>query len=186
LEQSSNSRTISPGKTGEFGGSLNDIFRVSGHVSLKDEASEAAPEHIPENIRDAFAEGASCLAMRCHNAAGAMFRLCVDLATRQLVPDPDKLPAEIKPPNEKQRRDLGLRLRWLFENGFLPADVKDLSHCIKEDGNDGAHTGLLTQADAEDLVDFTRLLLERLYTDPKRIELAALRRETRRGKTPAQ
>ena len=55
-----------------------------------------------------------------------------------------------------------------------------LATCIREDGNDGAHAGTLTKADADDLVDFTIALLERLITEPKKLELAKERRETRR------
>jgi hypothetical protein len=104
-----------------------------------------------------------------------MFRLAVDLLTRPMLPEGDN------GPNAKVRRDLGLRLPWLFDNKLLPDDLRDLSHCIKEDGNDGAHQGTLTKADAEDLLDFTRELLERTVTEPMRIKLAKERRDKRRG-----
>ena len=72
-------------------------------------------------------------------------------------------------------------MRWLFGSGRLPQALQDLSHAVKEDGNDGAHAGILTAQDAEDLLDFTVALLERLYTEPKRLELAVARRAARRG-----
>jgi Domain of unknown function (DUF4145) len=71
-------------------------------------------------------------------------------------------------------------LQWLFERGYLPSDLRELSTCIREDGNDGAHAGTLTKQDAEDLLDFTRALLERLYTEPQRLRLAEERRRMRR------
>ena len=117
-----------------------------------------------------------CLAVRCYNAAGTMFRLCVDLATRSLLPH-----GEITGLNPKKRRDLGLRLPWLFANNHLPAALHDLSTCIKDDGNDGAHSGTLGKDDAEDLLDFTTALLERLYTEPEVLKLAKERREARRA-----
>jgi hypothetical protein len=80
----------------------------------------------------------------------------------------------------KVRRDLGLRLPWLFNNGTLPADLRDLSSAIREDGNDGAHQGTLKQEEAEDLLDFTTALLERIFTEPKRLQIAKERREKRR------
>jgi hypothetical protein len=64
--------------------------------------------------------------------------------------------------NNKTRRDLGLRLPWLFERGILPSDLRDLSSCIREDGNDGAHQGTLTKEEAGDLLDFTNALLAQL------------------------
>jgi hypothetical protein len=43
------------------------------------------------------------------------------------------------------------------------------------------HVGNLTKQDAEDLVDFTIALLERLITEPKKLELAEARRKARRS-----
>ena len=154
---------------------LNNFVNIKGHISLKDSASVPPPEFLPKEIDAVFQEGATCLAVGCCNAAGTMFRLCVDLATRSMLP-----PEEVPGLNAKVRRDLGLRLPWLFETGRLPDFLKDLSSCIKEDGNDGAHAGTLTEADADDLLDFTSVLLERIYTEPERLRLAKERRDARR------
>ena len=83
--------------------------------------------------------------------------------------------------NARVRRDLGLRLPWLFTNGRLPEALKELSSCIKEDGDDGAHAGTLSEPDAQDLLDFTTALLERIYTEPERLRLARERRDARRA-----
>lgn len=162
-------------KVDSFNGSINSIFEVRGFVNLKDLASVEPPEHLPPKIEEAFREGATCLAVNCFNAAGTMFRLCVDHATSDL------LPAEGAEggPNAKQRRELGLRLQWLFENHKLPSELHDLAQCIKDDGNDGAHRGTLNSSDAGDLLDFTVHLLERRYTLPRRVEDAAARRAAR-------
>lgn len=157
-------------------GSVNRYMRIEGTVSKKDEASVQPPQHLPEGIEAAFREGATCLAVGCYNAAGTMFRLCVDLSTRTLLPD-----GEADGLNARVRRDLGLRLPWLFASNRLPQALHDLSSCIKDDGNDGAHAGTLGKADAEDLLDFTTALLERLYTEPEVLRLAKVRRETRRA-----
>ncbi|MFJ2989919.1 DUF4145 domain-containing protein [Collimonas sp. NPDC087041] len=157
--------------------SLNNFVDIKGHVSLKDSASVFPPEFLPKNIEAVFQEGATCLAVGCYNAAGTIFRLCVDLATRSMLPNED-----VAGLNARTRRDLGLRLPWLFESGRLPDSLKELSSCIKEDGNDGAHTGNLTEEDASDLVDFTSVLLERIYTEPERLRLAKERRDARRTK----
>jgi hypothetical protein len=155
---------------------LNDVFDVTGFVSIKDNVAEKAPEHVPEGIAAVFNEGAVCMAVKCFNAAGTMFRLCLDLATRALMPDEN-----VDGLNSKIRFSLGLRLHWLFETERLPNGLRDLSSCVKEDGNDGAHEGTLSEADAYDLHDFTVALLERLYTEPKRLELARSRRDARRA-----
>jgi hypothetical protein len=91
------------------------------------------------------------------------------------------LPKEEPGLNSKTRRDLGLRLPWLFDNGILPADLRALSSCVREDGNDGAHAGTLKKEDAQDLLDFTTALLERIFTEPERLRLAEERRAQRRA-----
>ena len=155
--------------------SLNPFMTVERYVSLRDEAAQTPPDHVPPNIQAAFNEAATCLAVECWNAAGAMFRMCVDLATRSMLPGDETAGL-----NAKTRRDLGLRLPWLFDNGILPADLSELSKCVREDGNDAAHAGTLKKEDAEDLLDFTSVLLERLYTEPERLRLAEKRRQVRR------
>ncbi|NTW88889.1 MAG: DUF4145 domain-containing protein [Desulfobulbaceae bacterium] len=151
---------------------------MDNFVSLKDRAAITPPDHLPVEIQAVFSEGATCFAVGCFNAAGTMFRLCVDLATKSMLPaeDGDGL-------NSRIRRNLGLRLPWLFERHLLPEALRELSSCIKDDGNDGAHEGSLKKEDSEDLLDFTAAILERLYTEPERLRLAKERREKRRGKT---
>lgn len=157
-------------------GALNKYVNVKGHISMKDSAAAAPPEHLPQEIESVFVEGATCVATGCYNAAGTMFRLCVDMATKAMLPAED-----VPGLNAKVRRDLGLRLPWLFDNGHLPTSLRDLSSCIKEDGNDGAHTGTLSEVDAADLLDFAFALLERTYTEPARLQLAKERRNARRS-----
>jgi hypothetical protein len=159
-----------------YKGSLTDVFRVDGPITLKDRDVAPPPEHLPENIDIAFREGATCMGVRCYNAAATMFRLCLDFATKALMP------AETPGLNEQGRRSLGLRMNWMFENNVLPAALQDLAQCVKDDGNDGAHDGTLSAVDAEDLQEFTFELLERLYTEPKRLEIAKERRAARHAK----
>lgn len=154
---------------------LNDLFDITGYVSLKDRAAIDAPKYLPSDIQATFDEAAMCLAVQCWNASAAMLRLCIDLATKPMLPEED-----VAGLNRRTRRDLGLRLPWLFDNGFLPNDLRDLAKCIREDGNDGAHDGSLQKADAEDLLDFTKVLLDRVFTEKERLRLAQERRDQRR------
>jgi len=153
---------------------VNKIVKVERYIGLQDNNAEKPPEFLPENICKIFNEGSACMSIGCYNAAATMFRLCLDLTTKDLLPD------EAQSLNNSIRRNLGLRLPWLFENKLLPESIKELSTCIKDDGNDGAHEGILTKEDVADILDFTFILLERIYTEPKRLELAAQRRAERR------
>ena len=160
-----------------FAGSIHGMADIEGYVNQKDNNQIQPPEYLPEEIGPIFKEGAACLSIGCFNAAAAMFRLCIDLATKSKLP----LQNEGSEPNAKIRRNLGLRLSWLFDNGRLPEALRELSTCIKEDGNDGVHEGTIQREDAEDIMDFTFALLERLYTEPERLRVAKARRDKRRG-----
>ena len=165
-------------KTGlvKINGAVNRYVEIEGIITLKDTATVEPPPHVPGDIDAVFREGATCLAVCCNNAAGTMFRLCIDLVTRTLLPE-----EETEGLNRATRRHLGLRLPWLFDNGHLPEGLRQLSTCVKEDGNDGAHAGNLSTEDAENLLDFTTILLERLYTEPERLRVAEERRIQRRN-----
>lgn len=160
----------------KLAGSVHQHFSIRRYVSVADQSTISPPEHLPDNIRAVFDEAARCYSAKCWNASGTMFRLTIDLATSPLLPveERDGL-------NSRTRRDLGLRLPWLFDNRLLPDDLRDLSACIREDGNDAAHRGTLTQAESEDLLDFSVTLLERIFTTPARVRLAAERRVARRA-----
>lgn len=175
MKDSNSTDAVNKGRVARLNGAANDHFMVRGYRSLKDFVKARPPEHLPTDLEAVFIEGATCHAVGCFNASATMFRLCVDLATVPLLPKTDNNGL-----NSAVRRSLGLRLKWLFEQRILPEALKELSTCIQQDGNDGAHAGTLTKKDAEDLLDFTSVLLERLYTEPERLKQAKERRENRR------
>jgi hypothetical protein len=166
-----------------YKGSLNKYFTIERFISLRDQALCRPSEHLPENILNAFREAAACLVVGCHNASAAMFRLCVNLATKDCV---SKSAQGGNPtPKAQEVNFLKPRLDWLFNEGLIPLNLHDLSTCIREDGNVGAHDGTLTKEDAENMLEFTESLLEAIYTQPKKLELKKERRTTRRAKPPA-
>lgn len=155
--------------------SMSKCLRVSGYISLKDRSREDPPEHIPDTVKAAYIEADACLSTDCWNASAAMFRTCIDLATKSLLPEgnDDGL-------NHQKRNRLHDRLEWLFSTNRLSSSLKPLAACVKDIGNDGVHDCSLEAADAADLRDFTRVLLERVFTEPARVHLAMQRREERR------
>ena len=147
-------------------------------VSVADKATIPLPDHLPPAVANCFKEGAASYNIGAYNAAAAMFRLALDLATKGLLPSE---PAEQGGPNSSQRKRLFDRLGYLFDTRILAPQLRDLADCVREDGNDGAHDGTLTKPDAEDLIDFAQQLLERVYTEPERLRIAKARREARRA-----
>jgi hypothetical protein len=157
----------------KYSDSLNPYFSIDRYVSLRDQVSVPAPEHLPAPIKAAFDEGAACFSIGCFNAAACMLRLCLDLASQPFLPDPTN--TNVPQPNATQRRNLASRLAWLFANGLLSVELRELAKCVREDGNDGAHAGILKKEDAEDLLDFTSAFLDRLITQPQKLALAEAR-----------
>jgi hypothetical protein len=66
----------------------------------EDRVTVDAPKYLPENLEAAF-KAATCLAVQCWNASAAMLRLCIDLATKPMLPAED-----IEGLNRRTRRDL--------------------------------------------------------------------------------
>src|SRR5437016_6327132 len=66
--------------------SLNPHFEVEGFIALKDIAAVPTPDHVDPPVSTAFHEGAVSVAVGNWNAAGTMFRLAIDLATKPLLP----------------------------------------------------------------------------------------------------
>ncbi len=146
------------------------------------------PEYTPVEIAAIFREATTCMAMGCFDASGAMFRKVLDAATRSLLP-PQPANESKDHPNFvawKRRKDLALRLEWLFENDKLPKNLLELADCVREDGNDAAHASIgLSEAEARDLEDFTVVLLESVFTLPGQVEVNKARRQARRSETAA-
>lgn len=158
----------------KFDGTINGSFSIE-EVIRPSAATIKCPDYVPETVKSVFDEAAECLAIKQWNAAGAMFRKIVDLASKERLP-----PAEVAEPSKQIRRNLKARLDWLFANGRLPDDLLPLADCIREDGNDAVHEYPIQQPEAEDVADFTIQLLERLYTSPGKLNAAAIRRAERR------
>ena len=133
--------------------------------------TSAIPEHIPSEIKIPFCEALLCQAIQTYNAAGCMFRTTVELVTKKMLED-----LQGKNPPKNAKDNLAQRIKWLFGEKQLTHSLKELSTSIRLDGNDAAHEANLEKDDVEAMNDFTTLLLEEIYTNPKKIELAANRR----------
>ena len=153
-------------------GNINRYFEIIDYINLTHTITILTPEHLPEEVNKVFIEATKCHSIGCWNAAGAMFRATIDVATKELLHTNEK--------PTKTKETLAKRLEYLFDKNLIPSGLKDLSTCIRKDGNDAVHDVSLTKIDADDLLDFTTELLASLYTQPKKIQLAEERRNRRR------
>ncbi len=160
-----------------YKGLLNNYFEIVELLRMPDDKPCPPPKSIPKNIEKIFNEGAICLTKECWNAAGTMFRQCVDLATKEMLPEQGE-----KGLTKDKQGNLGPRITWLFDNKKLNERLKDLANCIKDDGNDGAHDGTLEEDDAEGLLNFTVMLLKDIYTTPAEIKEKKKKKENRKAK----
>ncbi len=144
-------------------------------------STQACPDHTPADVSSIFDEAAKCLGVGAYEAAGTMFRKVVDKVTRGMLPpqpsDEDKSHPDFIA--WKVRKDLKLRLEWLLEKGLVARALEPLLENVREDGNDAAHDRI-GKEEAEDMQDFTVVLLETLYTVPGQVEANRQRREARR------
>lgn len=140
------------------------------------------PEHVPDNLKSIFDEAALCYSHNCYIACASMFRLCLDVTTKDLLKEwLEANQQSANQPNAKQKDKLFNRIEFLIERGVIPSDLKEYVHHIRLDGNDAAHDGSTEKDEAEDLLDFSELFLERIYTVKKQLELAQERRLARRS-----
>lgn len=158
-----------------YDGKINDVIGSCRYIYLRDFKNHTLPDDLPNNIKKILEEALICLDLKCWNASGAMFRLCLDLATKKTLSDA----------NESAIKDLSPRINKTIELKNLSADYHDLLHNIRLDGNDAAHDGTLTQ-EVYDLKDLTFQYLEDFYTRPaqlaKRLDRMKKNREERDSK----
>ena len=157
---------------------LHDILHDIELVNIFPGTS-AIPKHIPSAIEIPFHEALSCQAIQTYNAAGCMFRTTVDLVTKKML---EGLQGKNPPKNVKV--NLARRIKYLSDEKLLSQNLEELSTNIRLDGNDAAHEANLKKDDVEAMNDFTTLLLEEIYTNPKKIELAKESRKKRGQLSP--
>lgn len=162
---------------------INDHFQINRLLIPPNKMQIACPQFVPSDIENIFDEATKCLTINCFVASGSMFRLCLDLVTKNLLEtwlDENKISEQ--PPNKDQRNKLANRIDFLIDHDKIPKRLKELAHCIRHDGNDCAHDGNTGEDEALDCLDFTEALLTEIYTLPAQINEASRRRLERRAK----
>ncbi|GGA47277.1 DUF4145 domain-containing protein [Pelagibacterium lentulum] len=121
-------------------------------------------EHVPSRIADLFREANECRQMMWYEAAGAMYRKTLDVATKHIYSHDDRL--EGKQPAQALR----VRIKSLGEMKILEPDIVELADVAALDGNDATHdVDPYTADEAEALEDLTQDLLDRLFVRPARL-----------------
>ena len=120
--------------------------------------------YIPERVAKLYREAARCRRLQLYEAAGAIFRKVIDVATKYIYAHDARL-AERNPAEA-----LRPRIKALGQLKILEDDIVELADVVALDGNDAAHDiDPYTADEAEALEELTVDLLERLFVKPAKI-----------------
>jgi hypothetical protein len=119
---------------------------------------------IPERINDLFMQAAACRRYGLDEAAGAMFRKTLDVATKLIYKTDSRL-ADKRPADALRNR-----IKALGQIGVLDQEVVDISDIAIVDGNDAAHDeDPYTSTESEALEELTVDILDRVFIRPAKI-----------------
>lgn len=137
-------------------------FSSQAIVALPD--NPVLSEDVPARVQELFRQAARCRQLSLFDAAGAMFRKTIDVATKEIYATDYRL-AE-KRPAEAPRA----RVAALGQLKILDEDIVELADVALMDGNDAAHdVDPYTPNEAAALQELTDDLLDRLFVKPARI-----------------
>ncbi|MGO4338991.1 DUF4145 domain-containing protein [Labrys sp. KB_33_2] len=144
----------------------NGIFNADpAPFELYDTYYPSPPASLSKRVEEIFREACSCRAKGFAEAAGAMFRKTIDVATKEIY-DTDARLTGVKP-NQAARQ----RIKEMAAAGVVDAELADLADIQLLDGNDAVHdVDPYTPSEAEELEGLTRELLERLFSRPARLK----------------
>ncbi|WP_179784044.1 DUF4145 domain-containing protein [Rhizobium sp. AN5] len=124
----------------------------------------AVSDSIPQRVADLFIEANACRQMMRYEAAGAMFRKTVDVATKFIYANDGRLA------NKSPAQALRVRIKSLGEMKILDEEIVELADVAALDGNDATHdVDPYTMEEAEALEELTLDLLDRLFVRPARL-----------------
>lgn len=141
---------------------------ASRHYDRNPLVTEFAPPplstDVPDRVAQLFREAAISRRARRYEAAGAIFRKTIDVASKHLYATDARLAG--RNPADALRS----RLRALGDLKILDEEIVELADVAALDGNDAAHeVDPYTAAEAEALEDLTADLLDRLFVRPAKL-----------------
>lgn len=129
-----------------------------------------ALDGLPPEVERYFKQGVDCLSGN-YDAAGMMFRKSLEVGLGNKFPDTKGL--------------LVHRIRELSASGALTQDLAAWADHIRLEGNDAAHDQF-TKGQAEELLEFTRLVLNYLFVLPKIAQKADAARQEKKAAAKAE
>ena len=139
-----------------------DKWEILNQWPVREELS--CPAHVPLNVGKRFLEGEEAFARKSWNAAVAMYRSALDIATKAIEDVP-------------QGQTFFKRLEWLHNEHRITPDMWAWANRVRIEGNEALHDPEEFSADdAKPLRLFTETFLKYVFELPG--EVAAYRTET--------
>ena len=149
-----------PGSNVEF---PTDSLRI---LEVSPEKRMDVPADVPVNIERFFTQGLVNLRGENWDAAGAMFRKTLDVATKLIAPD-------------GKSKSLFARIEALVGEGLLTPAMGEWSHEIRMDGNDAVHDEEPeTPEDAAAIQQFTGAFLKYAFSLPSMVAQNRAKRDS--------
>ncbi|MCD1593377.1 DUF4145 domain-containing protein [Thalassospira xiamenensis] len=138
-------------------------------TDLYPEIESENPDHLPSDVERYFEQGVDCL-RKNYDAAGMMFRKSLEVGLGKKFPE--------------SKGRLVERIKALSKNGSLTQDLATWADHIRLEGNDAAHDEF-TKSQAEELHEFTKLVLTYLFTLPEIAKRADAVRQAKKADAQA-
>lgn len=144
-------------------------------------AGRTLDSEAPPGIANAFAEASQCQSIGAMRAAGAMYRMALEL-----ICDEKGIPRNGKNASGGSYFSLANRVPDLAANG-LPQDLVDNMHEVRLVGNDSVHEGIaFSVAELDDIAGMIEEAVQVLWVQPaQRAAMKAARDARRNGAAPA-
>jgi hypothetical protein len=113
-------------------------------------------EHLPEPLEKLYREARNCCAIGAYTASVlASRKMLMNIGVQQGAKEGEKFIQYID---------------HLAQNGYIPPNGRGWVDHIRKKGNEATHEiALMSQADAEELIAFTEMLLKFVYEFPARV-----------------
>lgn len=123
--------------------------------------STDAPRHTPENVSNFFRQGKASVDQGSWDAAGAMFRKALEVGLKAKFPE---MPSDWTPYR---------LIEQAAKDHKLTPDLAEWAHRVRALGNHAVHGDPpFSESEAREISDFTRIVLEYLFTYPREMEIA--------------
>lgn len=140
----------------QYQGDIEPVFTV--RETWPSRRASSAPPHTPKPVAGRFVQGENAYQRGDWNAAVAMYRSTLDIATKGMAgvpPDQQFFP----------------RLKWLAANQRITPEMEIWGHRVRLEGNDALHDPEeFTEEDATPLQLFTEMFLRYVFELPGEVQ----------------